>query len=88
MDMFIFSFIHSLILQTIINITVNNVFIQVTFNYHRIIQYSRVISTEEEGPQICIRDKECNNIYDMFHARRVLHRTAYKHRVVQIIDHM
>lgn len=64
-----------------------NLGIKVTFDYHRLIQFSRVISVEE-GPQICIRDKECNNVYDMFHARRVLHRTAYKHRVVQIIDSM
>ncbi|XP_045135968.1 deoxynucleoside triphosphate triphosphohydrolase SAMHD1-like isoform X3 [Portunus trituberculatus] len=59
----------------------------VTFDYHRIIQFSRVIPVGEET-QICIRDKESNNVYDMFHARRVLHRTAYKHRVVQIIDNM
>lgn len=62
--------------------------IKVTFDYNRLIRFSRVIPVENDGPQICIRDKECNNIYDMFHARRVLHRTAYKHRVVQIIDHM
>ncbi|XP_063858631.1 deoxynucleoside triphosphate triphosphohydrolase SAMHD1-like isoform X7 [Scylla paramamosain] len=64
-----------------------NLGIKVTFDYHRLIQFSRVIPVEEQ-PQICIRDKECNNVYDMFHARRVLHRTAYKHRVVQIIDNM
>lgn len=71
-----------------IPVLISSVSAQVTFDYHRIIQFSRVITVEDEGPQICIRDKECSNVYDMFHARRVLHRTAYKHRVVQIIDRM
>ncbi|KAK4323559.1 hypothetical protein Pmani_005756 [Petrolisthes manimaculis] len=64
--------------------------IKVTFDYHRIVQFSRVIPGEGENasPQICVRDKECNNLYDMFHARRLLHRYAYQHRVVQTIDVM
>ncbi|KAG0714997.1 Deoxynucleoside triphosphate triphosphohydrolase SAMHD1 [Chionoecetes opilio] len=61
---------------------------KVTFDYHRLIKFSRVISVEGEGPQICIQDKECSNVYDMFHARRVLHRTAYQHRVAKTIDYM
>jgi len=41
-----------------------------------------------EGNHICFRDKEIDNLYDMFHARRTLHRTAYQHRVVKTIDSM
>ncbi|XP_037780278.1 deoxynucleoside triphosphate triphosphohydrolase SAMHD1-like [Penaeus monodon] len=35
-----------------------------------------------------MRDKECVNLYDMFHARRILHRTAYQHRVTKTVDTM
>lgn len=61
---------------------------QVTFDYLRLIKFSRVINVEGEGPQICVRDKECVNLYDMFHARRILHRTAYQHRVTKTVDTM
>ncbi|XP_042212094.1 deoxynucleoside triphosphate triphosphohydrolase SAMHD1-like isoform X2 [Homarus americanus] len=61
---------------------------KVTFNYSRLMKFSRVINVEGEGWQICIPDKERDNLYDMFHARRTLHRTAYQHRVVKIIDSM
>ncbi|XP_042872916.1 deoxynucleoside triphosphate triphosphohydrolase SAMHD1-like [Penaeus japonicus] len=62
--------------------------IKVTFDYHRLVNFSRIIDVEGEGPQICMRDKECDNLYDMFHARRILHRTAYQHRVTKTIDTM
>ncbi|XP_037780703.1 deoxynucleoside triphosphate triphosphohydrolase SAMHD1-like [Penaeus monodon] len=62
--------------------------IKVTFDYLRLIKFSRVIDVEGEGPQICMRDKECVNLYDMFHARRILHRTAYQHRVTKTVDTM
>nr|XP_053639551.1 deoxynucleoside triphosphate triphosphohydrolase SAMHD1-like isoform X2 [Cherax quadricarinatus] len=63
----------------------HNLGIRVKFDYHRLVKYSRVIQVDGEW-QICMRDKECNNLYDMFHARETLHRTAYQHRVVKIID--
>ncbi|KAK8740209.1 hypothetical protein OTU49_003102 [Cherax quadricarinatus] len=65
----------------------HNLGIRVKFDYHRLVKYSRVIQVDGEW-QICMRDKECNNLYDMFHARETLHRTAYQHRVVKIIDSM
>ncbi|KAK1898998.1 Deoxynucleoside triphosphate triphosphohydrolase SAMHD1 [Dissostichus eleginoides] len=37
---------------------------------------------------ICTRDKEVNNLYDLFHTRYSLHRRAYQHNVVKIIEHM
>lgn len=66
----------------------HNLGIKVTFDYHRLVQFSRVINVEGEGPQICFRDKEVDSLYDMFHARRTLHRTAYQHRVTKTIDIM
>lgn len=63
--------------------------IRVTFEYERLIRFSRVLpGPNGEGNHICFRDKEIDNLYDMFHARRTLHRTAYQHRVVKIIDSM
>lgn len=62
--------------------------IKVTFDYLRLIKFSRVINVAGEGPQICFRDKEVDSLYDMFHARRTLHRTAYQHRVVKTVDSM
>ncbi|CAL4061492.1 unnamed protein product, partial [Meganyctiphanes norvegica] len=63
--------------------------IKVTFEYERLVRFSRVLpGANGEGNHICFRDKEVDNLYDMFHARRTLHRTAYQHRVVKIIDSM
>ncbi|XP_068216450.1 deoxynucleoside triphosphate triphosphohydrolase SAMHD1-like [Palaemon carinicauda] len=62
--------------------------IKVTFDYYRLLHFSRVIDFEGEGLQICYQDKEVDTLYDMFHTRRTLHRTAYQHRVVKIIDLM
>ncbi|XP_066975151.1 deoxynucleoside triphosphate triphosphohydrolase SAMHD1 isoform X2 [Macrobrachium rosenbergii] len=62
--------------------------IKVTFDYHRLVKFSRVIDVPGEGLQICFREKEVDSLYDMFHARRTLHRTAYQHRVVKTIDSM
>ncbi|XP_068217832.1 deoxynucleoside triphosphate triphosphohydrolase SAMHD1-like, partial [Palaemon carinicauda] len=62
--------------------------IKVTFDYYRLLHFSRVIDFEGEGLQICYQKKEVDTLYDMFHARCLLHRTAYQHRVVKIIDSM
>ena len=58
------------------------------FDYKRIEKTSRVNHVEGEGNIICIRDKEEYNLYNMFHTRQSLHRSAYQHRVVQTIDSM
>ncbi|KAK7079542.1 SAM domain and HD [Halocaridina rubra] len=62
--------------------------IEVKFDYQRLIKFSRVINVEDEGPQICFRDKEVDSLYHMFYTRRALHKTAYQHRVVKTIDSM
>ena len=47
-----------------------------------------MIEVENEGFQICTRDKEVGNMYDLFYTRWVLHRRAYQHRVSRIIERM
>ncbi|XP_032365689.1 deoxynucleoside triphosphate triphosphohydrolase SAMHD1 [Etheostoma spectabile] len=57
------------------------------FDHLRFIQFVRVC--EVEGlKHICSRDKEVNNLYDMFYTRNCLHRRAYQHRVNKIIEYM
>ncbi|XP_043203476.1 deoxynucleoside triphosphate triphosphohydrolase SAMHD1-like [Amphibalanus amphitrite] len=62
--------------------------INISFDYKRCLLYSRVIEVENEGFQICTRDKEVGNMYDLFYTRWVLHRRAYQHRVCRIVERM
>ncbi|XP_052816720.1 deoxynucleoside triphosphate triphosphohydrolase SAMHD1-like [Mya arenaria] len=47
-----------------------------------------VNSEAEEEFQICYRDKEVGNLYEMFHTRRTLHSKAYQHKTTKIIETM
>jgi HD superfamily phosphohydrolase len=61
------------------------------FDHNRLIKFARVIEVKDEsGLQrvICTRDKEVDNLYDMFHTRMLLHRRAYQHKTVKIIEYM
>ncbi|KAK7884216.1 hypothetical protein WMY93_027339 [Mugilogobius chulae] len=58
-----------------------------SFDHNRYIQFARVIEVENEL-QICTRDKEQSNIYEMFHTRSSLHRKAYQHKTNKIIEAM
>ncbi|XP_042563449.1 deoxynucleoside triphosphate triphosphohydrolase SAMHD1-like [Clupea harengus] len=58
-----------------------------SFDYQRILRFSRVCDVEGKK-SICIREKEVWNMYDMFHTRSGLHRRAYQHKVVKIINTM
>ncbi|CAL1536522.1 unnamed protein product [Lymnaea stagnalis] len=61
--------------------------IQQNFDHFRFMKFARVI--EHEGSwQICTRDKEIGNLYNMFYTRYTLHRTAYQHRVSSAIETM
>ncbi|XP_046571884.1 deoxynucleoside triphosphate triphosphohydrolase SAMHD1-like [Haliotis rubra] len=51
------------------------------FDHDRYMEMARIIDVDGEGPRICARDKEANNLYDMFHTRMMLHRRAYQHKV-------
>lgn len=57
------------------------------FNHNRCIDFSRVIKVDGER-QICFREKEAANLYDMFHTRYILHRRAYQHKTNNIIEIM
>ncbi|XP_047470194.1 deoxynucleoside triphosphate triphosphohydrolase SAMHD1-like [Penaeus chinensis] len=61
--------------------------INVTFEYERLIHFSRAAEVEGEW-QIVFKETEAENLYEMNHARMMLHKKAYQHRVVKIIDRM
>ncbi|XP_017270422.1 deoxynucleoside triphosphate triphosphohydrolase SAMHD1 isoform X2 [Kryptolebias marmoratus] len=61
--------------------------IQNNFDYHRFLKFARVCEVDGQK-QICTRDKEVGNLYDMFHTRNCLHRRAYQHKVCNIIETM
>ncbi|CAI7999422.1 Deoxynucleoside triphosphate triphosphohydrolase SAMHD1 [Geodia barretti] len=51
------------------------------------MKFVRVI--KDDGVlQICVRDKEVYNVYEMFHARHMLHLRAYKHKTCSIVEEM
>ncbi|KAM9350985.1 deoxynucleoside triphosphate triphosphohydrolase SAMHD1-like [Symphorus nematophorus] len=70
--------------------------VQNNFDYRRFLKFARVceVKMNEQGEnkecekQICIRDKEVGNLYDMFHTRYCIHRRACQHRVNSIIQMM
>ncbi|XP_074500274.1 deoxynucleoside triphosphate triphosphohydrolase SAMHD1-like isoform X2 [Sebastes fasciatus] len=61
--------------------------IQNNFDYRRFLKFVRVCEVDGQR-QICTRDKEEGNLYDMFHTRYCLHRRVCQHRVNIIIQHM
>lgn len=61
--------------------------ITISFDYHRFMKFVRVIPVNERL-QICTRDKEVANLYDMFHTRNTLHRRAYQHKTSNVIELM
>ncbi|KAG9261435.1 deoxynucleoside triphosphate triphosphohydrolase SAMHD1-like [Astyanax mexicanus] len=57
------------------------------FSHERFITFARVC--EENGEtQICMRDKEAMNMYELFHVRNLLHHNAYQHRVIKAVELM
>ncbi|XP_051560138.1 deoxynucleoside triphosphate triphosphohydrolase SAMHD1-like [Myxocyprinus asiaticus] len=64
-----------------------------SFDHERLLNLTRVCAVEieeikEQRLLICFRDKEADNIYDMFRTRYTLHRQAYQHKTVNIIEIM
>ncbi|XP_025115815.1 deoxynucleoside triphosphate triphosphohydrolase SAMHD1-like isoform X1 [Pomacea canaliculata] len=58
-----------------------------SFDYTRFIHFARVIFVENQF-QICVRDKEVFNMYEMFQTRHALHRKAYQHKVTHAVEIM
>ncbi|XP_068454734.1 deoxynucleoside triphosphate triphosphohydrolase SAMHD1-like [Clinocottus analis] len=61
--------------------------IKASFDHLRFIQFARVCKVDGIQ-QICARDKEVNNLYDLFHLRYLLHRRACQHKVKNSIESM
>uniref|UniRef100_A0A1B6MIH2 HD/PDEase domain-containing protein n=1 Tax=Graphocephala atropunctata TaxID=36148 RepID=A0A1B6MIH2_9HEMI len=62
--------------------------LRITFDYHRLLEFCRVMYTTDKMTHIAFRDKEMLNLYDMYRVRSTLHYTAYRHRVVLNIELM
>ncbi|XP_048406167.1 deoxynucleoside triphosphate triphosphohydrolase SAMHD1 isoform X2 [Stegostoma tigrinum] len=61
--------------------------IQNNFDFVRFLKFARVCQVHKMKC-ICTRDKEAEDLYNMFHTRNTLHRRAYQHRVCNIIECM
>ncbi|XP_038579148.1 deoxynucleoside triphosphate triphosphohydrolase SAMHD1-like [Micropterus salmoides] len=61
--------------------------IQNNFDHRRFLQFARVCEVDGRR-HICTRDKEEDNMYEMFHTRMSLHKSAYQHKVNKIIETM
>ncbi|KAK2909492.1 hypothetical protein Q8A67_005329 [Cirrhinus molitorella] len=61
--------------------------IQNSFDHQRLLKFARVCEVNGRK-HICFRDKEADNVYDMFRTRYTLHRQAYQHKIANIIEDM
>ncbi|XP_016428874.1 deoxynucleoside triphosphate triphosphohydrolase SAMHD1-like, partial [Sinocyclocheilus rhinocerous] len=57
-----------------------------SFDHQRLLKFARVCEVNGRK-HICFRDKEADNVYDMFRPRYT-HRQAYQHKIGYIIDTM
>ncbi len=65
----------------------HNLGLTASFDCHRYMKFSRVIEVNGVR-QICARDKEQLNLYDMFYTRNILHQRACQHKVKRCTEHM
>uniref|UniRef100_A0A3B4HBT8 HD/PDEase domain-containing protein n=1 Tax=Pundamilia nyererei TaxID=303518 RepID=A0A3B4HBT8_9CICH len=60
-----------------------------SFDHQRFIMLARVCDVEEDGRKhVCSRDKEIENLYDIFHTRLSIHRRACKHKIKMAVEMM
>lgn len=57
------------------------------FDCTRYFQNTRIIQVDGQL-QICVRDKEVFNLYELFHIRWSLHHRVYQHKTTKIIEEM
>ncbi|XP_072520764.1 deoxynucleoside triphosphate triphosphohydrolase SAMHD1-like [Salminus brasiliensis] len=62
--------------------------IKCNFSHERYLVFARVCNDKIHGAQICMRDKEAMNMYELFHIRSLLHHTIYHHRVTKAVENM
>ncbi|KAL0151857.1 hypothetical protein M9458_052858, partial [Cirrhinus mrigala] len=58
-----------------------------SFDHQRLLKFARVCEVNGRK-HICFRDKEADNVYDMFRTRYTLHRQAYQHKITNIIENL
>ncbi|KAH7961077.1 hypothetical protein HPB52_001553 [Rhipicephalus sanguineus] len=58
------------------------------FQYERLVSSARVVFTEDGEAHIAFRDKELENVYEMFRTRSRLHKTVYRHRFTGVAETM
>lgn len=61
--------------------------IKSSFDCMRYFQMTRIMPVDGQL-QICVRDKECFNLYELFHTRWSLHHRVYQHKTTKIIEAM
>lgn len=65
----------------------HHVGIKNSFEFKRYFQNIRIMPING-NLQICARDKEESNLYELFHIRWTLHRQVYQHKTCQVIEEM
>ncbi|XP_046843278.1 deoxynucleoside triphosphate triphosphohydrolase SAMHD1-like [Xenia sp. Carnegie-2017] len=64
-----------------------NVGVKCTFDHRRYFQNVRIMSNpDNQQLQICVRDKEVFNLYELFHTRWSLHHRVYQHKTQAPIE--
>ncbi|XP_046842768.1 deoxynucleoside triphosphate triphosphohydrolase SAMHD1-like [Xenia sp. Carnegie-2017] len=64
-----------------------NVGVKSTFDHRRYFQNVRIMSNpDNQQLQICVRDKEVFNLYELFHTRWSLHQRVYQHKTKAPIE--
>nr|KAG5707509.1 hypothetical protein BaRGS_012013 [Batillaria attramentaria] len=58
-----------------------------SFDHTRFMHFARVIKVGDQM-QICVRDKEVFDMYEMFHTHHAVNIRAYRHKVVQSVKIM
>ncbi|KAL0151850.1 hypothetical protein M9458_052851 [Cirrhinus mrigala] len=58
-----------------------------SFDHQCLLKFARVCEVNGRK-HICFRDKEADNVYDMFRTRYTLHRQAYQHKITNIIENL
>ena len=64
-----------------------NVGVTSNFDCRRYFQNVRVIPVDDQL-QICVREKEVFNLYELFHTRWSLHHRVYQHKTHGVIEHL
>ena len=59
-----------------------------SFDYRKLFNKTKLISTDNSNNQIYYHENEANNIFDIFYTRYKFHREIYNHKTVKSIELM